>query len=80
MNPTATAVCALSAATLVAAGALFQETSDAPVWVQSELEALSARIQEDVERLRGEKFHGVIPVKLADKATLIEYMTRRTAE
>src|SRR5262245_15438557 len=81
MNPSATAVCALAAASLVAAAAaLFQDHGDAPVWVQSELESLSERIQRDVEELRGEKFRGVIPVKLADKPTLIEYMKRRTEE
>jgi hypothetical protein len=87
MNPSATAVCALAAASLVAAAALFQDrgpdrarAAEGPEWVQSELEALSARIQQDVEKLRGAKFQGVIPVKLADKPTLIEYMKRRTEE
>jgi hypothetical protein len=80
MNPTNAALAALAAAALVAAGALFQDSDDAPVWVQSELEALSARIQADVEQLRGAKFDGPVPVKVADKATLVEYMKRRTAE
>jgi hypothetical protein len=80
MNPSATAVCALAAASLVAAVALFQDHGDAVAWKQSELESLSARIQQDVEQLRGERFKGVIPVKLADKPTLIEYMKRRTEE
>ncbi len=80
MNPSPPAVCALAAASLVAAIALFQDRGDAPAWKQSDLESLSARIQQDVEQLRGERFQGVIPVKLADKPTLIEYMKRRTEE
>lgn len=80
MNPTAAALLALSAATLVAAGTLFQDSSAAPVWVQSELEALALRIQGEIEALRGQRFDGPVPVKVADRETLLAYMKKRTEE
>jgi hypothetical protein len=80
MQPTAAALCALSAATLVAAGAWFQDKEDAPVWVQSDLEALALRIQGEIEGLRGARFLGAVPVKVADRASLLAYMKQRTEE
>jgi hypothetical protein len=49
-------------------------------WTQQELEALSRRLQVDVEELRGEKFRRDVAVKLASKADLVDYMKRRLQE
>jgi len=80
MNPSASTVCALAAASLVAAVALFQDHRAAPVWVQSDLEKLAQRVQDEVASLRGQQFHGSVPVKVADKQTLVAYLKQRTEE
>jgi hypothetical protein len=49
-------------------------------WTQQELEALSRKLQADVEELRGEKFRRDVTVKLASKADLVDYMKRRLQE
>jgi hypothetical protein len=49
-------------------------------WTQAELEGLSRKIQADIEQLRGEKFRENVNVKVADRATMIEYLKRRTEE
>jgi hypothetical protein len=41
------------------------------------VEAAAAQIQADIERLRGEKFPQPVPVKVADKATLVAYLAER---
>ncbi|MBI5365377.1 MAG: hypothetical protein HZA53_19525 [Planctomycetes bacterium] len=46
---------------------------------QKALDDVAAAIQADIERLRGEQFKHSVPVKLADKATLIEYLSAREA-
>lgn len=46
---------------------------------QKALDDVAAAIQADIERLRGEKFKHAVPVKLADKATLLEYLKAREA-
>lgn len=59
-----------------ASRAVGQEAS----WTQQELEALSRKLQVDVEELRGEKFRRDVAVKLASKADLVDYMKRRLQE
>lgn len=46
-------------------------------WTQQELEALSRKLQADVEELRGEEFRRDVAVKLASKTDLVDYMKRR---
>lgn len=46
---------------------------------QAALEASAAAIQADIEKLRGESFKQKVPVKLADKATLLDYLAKREA-
>ena len=46
---------------------------------QKALDDAAAAIQADIEKLRGERFLQSVPVKLADKATLVEYLKQREA-
>lgn len=46
---------------------------------QKALEESAAAIQADIEKLRGERFKHPVPVKLADKATLLDYLAKREA-
>lgn len=48
-------------------------------WNQAELEQAAAAVQADIEKLRGEHFKGPVPVRVASKAELIEYMKKREA-
>lgn len=58
-----------------------QEPSPAPVhWTQSELEALSRQIQDQVADLRGAEFKRPVAVRLADKQQFFEYAKKRQAE
>lgn len=43
------------------------------------VEAAAAQIQADIEALRGEKFTQPVPVKVADKETLVKYLREREA-
>ncbi len=51
-----------------------------PAWTQARLEAASARIQTQVEELRGEKFVRAVGVKMSDTASLRAYIQKREAE
>lgn len=73
------ALCLLPLAGLGALAAARAPAQDGP-WKQSELEALSARLQVDVAKLRGESFRRDVSVKVATKADLVEYMKRRLQE
>lgn len=49
-------------------------------WTQAGLEAATAEIQAQVEAIRGVKFQRPVKVKVADTATLREYIAKREAE
>jgi hypothetical protein len=56
-----------------------QEPSAAPSPAQLELEKVAQQVQADIEKLRETKFPQPVPVKLASKATLVEYLKKRQA-
>ncbi len=63
-------------AALVAGTAFAPQEEDEP-WTQSELEALAARIQGEVEALRGAEFLRPVRVQIASVADLREYTRKR---
>jgi hypothetical protein len=77
---TSLALCALFSLAGLALFASARAPAQAGPWKQSELEALSKRLQKDVETLRGETFRRDVSVKVATKADLVEYMKRRLQE
>ena len=77
---TSLALCALCPLAGLAGLAASRAPAQEGPWKQSELEELSARLQKDVETLRGETFRRDVSVKVATKADLVEYMKRRLEE
>jgi hypothetical protein len=81
---TSTASAAQPAAQQVATLALGAEelpaggSQDRPAWTQAELEAMSLVIQGEVEKLRGEKFDGIVKVKLSNKEQFVQHALERT--
>ncbi len=49
-------------------------------WTQAELEAATHTVQTQIEELRGAKFAHAVPVKVADKKELVEYLRKREAK
>lgn len=49
-------------------------------WTMAELEAMSAQIQADLERLRGERFLRPVTLRLSNKPDLIAYAKKREAK
>jgi len=65
---------------LVCAAAIGANQQDAPketAWSQAELERMSAEIEADLERLRGDRFVRPVSVRLASREDLIEYVKLR---
>jgi hypothetical protein len=50
------------------------------VWTQAELEAVTAKIQKDVEEIRGQIFRRGVAVKLIDQAGFVKYAKQRMDE
>jgi hypothetical protein len=55
-------------------------STEADVWSQEELEAVSEKIKKQIEELRGQKFKSAVKVEIQDKDGLIEYMKKRQDE
>lgn len=54
------------------------QDGEVTVWSQAELEELAKEIEGHIEEIRGSRFKQPVAVEVADKATLIDYMKRRT--
>ena len=54
-----------------------QDPDGGVTWSQAELESISLDVQADVEKIRGARFDGPVPVSLANREQFVAYATER---
>ncbi|MFT5050225.1 MAG: hypothetical protein ACI8QZ_001624 [Chlamydiales bacterium] len=77
MNDTKKGSLAISVAAVLWTGMAAASAGDEEPWTKTELERVTAKIQEDVEVLRGLKFKRPVAVELSDKAGFLAHATAR---